>query len=71
MTDSNQTEGHAKSSRRARRTIKKQRHKPSPVVRIAPDPRAWELALELADGNVKRLKTTSDGSVIVYNNPIR
>ncbi len=67
----NVTRGH--SSRRARASrVTAARKKPAvaPVVAIRPNPIAWAHALSIA-GDPKRLAVQPDGSVIVYNNPIR
>jgi hypothetical protein len=36
-----------------------------------PDPEVWRQALELADGDPRRVEVRDDGSVVVHNERIR
>jgi hypothetical protein len=40
-----------------------------PVTTVVPHPDAWNLAKELADGDVTRLEIINEGLIIVHNNP--
>ena len=42
-----------------------------PVTAVKPHEVAWRMALELAEGDVRRLVTRPDGSVTVANHPQR
>gem|GEM_PF-1949195 len=37
------------------------------LLRIAPDPRVWKVALELASGDTSRIQVVSEREVIVHN----
>lgn len=41
--------------------------KNSPVSVIRPDPAVWRRALDLADGDARRLSVAADGTVLVRN----
>lgn len=43
----------------------------SPVVTIKPHGEVWAKALELAGDDRARLRTNPDGSITVYNQPVR
>jgi hypothetical protein len=45
------------------------RSRPSAVDVRRPDLAAWRHALELADGDVRRLTVLEDGTVLVSNDP--
>jgi hypothetical protein len=67
----NVTKGHSGAKRR-RAPKKPTKPKPAPVEFIRPElQEIWDRALELANNDPKRCVTQSDGSVIVYNNPVR
>ncbi|RSN66656.1 MULTISPECIES: hypothetical protein [Actinomadura] len=42
-----------------------------PVTVRKPDPRVWKAAQEAVDGDTSRLEVMADGSVFIYNQPIR
>jgi len=57
----------APKRRRQRRTPK-----PTPVTITQPQyPGMWQLGVEIAGGDFKRVETQKDGSVIIWNNPRR
>lgn len=45
--------------------------KPEPVIITRPHPRTMEEALRVAAGDRERLEFLADGSVIVWNGPVR
>lgn len=47
------------------------RRRPEPVKVLTVDPRVWQHALSLADGNVRRMILVSSSEVIVSNNEVR
>jgi hypothetical protein len=44
-----------------------ERRKNGPVETVRPDPLVWQAALREVDGDVTRLRTLPDGSVLVLN----
>ncbi|GGV43445.1 hypothetical protein GCM10010182_80110 [Actinomadura cremea] len=42
-----------------------------PVTVRRADPRAWKVAREVAEGDVRRLEILADGSVLIHNRPVR
>ena len=71
MSDSNMTNGHA--TRRARGFKGRVESPPPklPVTTVRPHPMAWADALVLAEGDTSRCVPEPDGSVIIYNHPVR
>lgn len=60
-----QAERHARSHRRGRAPSKTVG---GAVTTVKPDPMVWAKALELAGGDVRRLRIESPGVVVVLNN---
>ncbi|MBE1530357.1 hypothetical protein H4W34_000190 [Actinomadura algeriensis] len=42
-----------------------------PVTVRRANPRAWRVAREVAEGDVRRLEILADGSVLIHNRPMR
>jgi hypothetical protein len=48
---------------------KRGRRKAEPVTTITPDPLVWSLALQMANGDAKRLRALDSNTVVIANHP--
>ena len=67
----NMIKGHSSRRARSSRIVKPVRVTKQPVLRMRPHAMAWAKALELSGNDATRCKAQPDGSVIVFNHPVR